>query len=213
MPTETTAKSHARRRPCRVIARSIRCPPSKRTTWSLLNSSTPASRWMPAMTCPTSGPSTDSSGDVPGRTAVTWTPIWISEAATSEPMNPMPTTTARAPRVASCLMASDSATVRSWWTPGRSAPGTSRVLFTPPVVISSRSKGTGPPSFKCTWCVSASTRAAVACTRTTRLSSYHCSGTTIHPARVSSPRRYDLESGGRPKGGVGSCPIRTMRPS
>ena len=43
---------------------------------------------------------------------VTRTPSWVSEAATSQPMNPEPTTTARRPGTASRLIASHSACVR-----------------------------------------------------------------------------------------------------
>ena len=41
-----------------------------------------------------------------------WTPSSVSDAATSQPMNPMPTTTARRPGTASRLIASHSAIVR-----------------------------------------------------------------------------------------------------
>ena len=51
-------------------------------------------------TAATSLPRTVASGATPESTAVTSRPIWRSEAATSEPMKPMPTTTARAPGLA-----------------------------------------------------------------------------------------------------------------
>src|SRR5258707_14820724 len=43
-------------------------------------------------------------------------------------------------------------------------------------------------------------------------SSYQSAGFTIQSLRSSSPRRYVLERGGRPKGMVGSDPRSTMRP-
>ena len=69
-------------------------------------------RWKPAMSVPISAPSTLASGTWPGKSTVTWTPSWASDAATSQPMKPMPTTTARRPATASALIASHSATVR-----------------------------------------------------------------------------------------------------
>src|SRR5947209_3979626 len=49
------------------------------------------------MSSPISGPRTDSSGARPGKAALTRTPNWVSAAATSAPMQPIPTTTARTP--------------------------------------------------------------------------------------------------------------------
>ena len=112
MPTPATAKSHAMRRPAAVTTASTRSVPSKAATCSPASSSTPFARWMAPITAPTWSPRTLSSGSRPGKTAVTRTPSWVSEAATSQPMNPMPTTTARRPGTASCLIASHSATVR-----------------------------------------------------------------------------------------------------
>src|SRR6266496_3834180 len=66
-----------------------------------------------ASTAATSLPRTVARGAAPGSTAVTSRPIWRSEAATSEPMKPMPTTTARAPGWATWRIASHSANVRS----------------------------------------------------------------------------------------------------
>ena len=74
--------------------------------------STPSARWMAPIRVPISVPSTFSSGARPGKTAVTWTPSWVRDAATSQPMKPMPTMAARLPGAASCLIASHSAAVR-----------------------------------------------------------------------------------------------------
>src|SRR5262249_31270123 len=43
-------------------------------------------------------------------------------------------------------------------------------------------------------------------------SPYQSAGLTYQAARSSSPRRYVLDSGGRPKGMPGSAPRSTMRP-
>ena len=107
-----TAKSQGMRSPAAVTKASTRSAPSKAVTWSPGRSSTPFARWMAPIRAPTCPPSTFSSGARPGKTAVTWTPSWVSDAATSQPMNPMPTTTARRPGTASALIASHSATVR-----------------------------------------------------------------------------------------------------
>src|SRR5881409_2155717 len=97
MPTATITMSHSILRPLFATARSTRPAPSKRTTVSWLSSWTPASSWMPAMTSPISGPRTESRGRLPGKTAVTSSFSWRSEAATSEPMKPMPTMSALTP--------------------------------------------------------------------------------------------------------------------
>ncbi len=52
------------------------------------------------MARPTSGPSARSSGTANGSMQTTSSPSWRSVAATSEPMKPIPTTTARPPRPA-----------------------------------------------------------------------------------------------------------------
>ena len=112
MPTPATAKSHSIRRPDRVTTASTRLVPSKATTSSPASSSTPFARWMALITPATWSPRTRSSGSWPGKIAVTRTPSWVSDAATSQPMNPIPTITAVRPRTASCLIESHSATVR-----------------------------------------------------------------------------------------------------
>ena len=133
MPAPTTAKSHSMRTPVLVRTRFSLSSPSNATTASWGINSTPCSRWIPAITAPASAPSTVSSGDLPLRTAVTDTFSAFSDAATSEPMNPMPTTTALVRGFATCLIASQSATVRSTWTPGRWIPGSAGVRGRPPV--------------------------------------------------------------------------------
>ena len=112
IPTPATTKSQGTRAPLAVVTASTRPVPSNPATCSPASSSTPFALWIAPNTAPTSPPSTRSSGYWPGKMAVTCTPSWVSEAATSEPMKPMPTTTARWPGAAARLIASQSATVR-----------------------------------------------------------------------------------------------------
>jgi hypothetical protein len=76
----------------------------------------------------------------PRESAVIRTPSWASEATTSQPMNPMPTTAARRPATASCLIASHSATVREIVDPGQLSPqeSASLMIMTGPPKPSSR---------------------------------------------------------------------------
>src|SRR4030095_12259372 len=90
--------SHSMTRPFLVRTRSTRPEPSSAATESSRTSSTPFSRWMSASTWPTSSPRTWARGTRVPAIAATSRPSWRSEAATSEPMNPSPITTARCPR-------------------------------------------------------------------------------------------------------------------
>ena len=113
IPMPATTKSQAMRSPAAVTTASTRSAPFEGgdlVSGPQLDAVRAVDR--ADQRAPTSPPSTRSSGARPGKTAVTWTPSWVSEAATSQPMNPMPTTTARRPGRASCLIASHSATVR-----------------------------------------------------------------------------------------------------
>ena len=89
--------ARARARPWRSRAASTRSAPSNAATRSPASSSTPCSPWIAANAAPTSSPRTRSSGARPGKIAVTRTPSCLSDAATSQPMNPIPTTTACRP--------------------------------------------------------------------------------------------------------------------
>ncbi len=112
IPMPATAKSQATRTPLAVTAVSTRPVPSNAAICSPARSSTPFARWKAPITAPTSWPRTLPRGTFPGKTVVTCTPSWVSEAATSQPMKPMPTITACRPGRASRLIASQSATVR-----------------------------------------------------------------------------------------------------
>ncbi len=107
-----TAKSQGTRAPLAVTAVSSRPAPSNAAICSPASSSTPFARWKAPITAPTSPPRAFSRGTFPGKTVVTRTPSWVRDAATSQPMKPMPTTTACRPGRASRLIASQSATVR-----------------------------------------------------------------------------------------------------
>src|SRR5215470_8415294 len=108
---------------------------------------------MSASTWPTSSPSTREKGRREGSMATTSTPSWHSDADTSEPMKLKPITTARRPGPAAARMRSQSASVRSWKTPARFAPGAEKVRLRPPVVTSRRSYRTrSPPSSSTSFC-------------------------------------------------------------
>src|SRR5437870_10071114 len=147
-------------------------------------------------------------------TIVTSTPSWRSEAATSAPMNPIPTTTALlAPRARSRI-ASASAIRRSCSTPSRSAPGTSSTRFRTPVATRAASNGMLPPSRKVTAPARGSIRWTIVSRRTSiSWSSHHPSGRTNSSSAGSSPRRYALDNPGRSYGACGSSPIMIRRPS
>ncbi len=88
---------------------------------------------------PTSYPRARSSGTREGSTIATSQPSSRAEAATSQPIHPAPITTILAPDRIRAAMASESATVRRYSTPSRSAPGTDRRRGTAPVASSSLS--------------------------------------------------------------------------
>ena len=73
---------------------------------------------------------------------VTCAPIVRAHAATSQPIQPAPTTTTRLARAMRYRRSSESATVRSDTTPGRSTPGMSNDLGAAPVA---RIKARGIP--------------------------------------------------------------------
>src|SRR5437870_8069313 len=147
-------------------------------------------------------------------TIVTSTPSWRSEAATSAPMNPIPTTTALlAPRARSRIE-SASGILRSCSTPSRSAPGTSRTRFRTPVATRAESNGRLPPARNVTVISRGSTRSTVASSRISiPCSSHHPGGRTKSSSAGSSARRYALDSPGRSYGACGSSPSMIRRPS
>ena len=69
-----------------------------------------------------------------------------SDAATSAPMNPIPTTTAWVAEAAAARIRSASATVRSWNTPSRSLPGTGSERLRTPVATRQPSNARRSPS-------------------------------------------------------------------
>ena len=76
-------------------------------------------------------------GPAAGSTSTTSAPICRAEAATSEPIQPAPITATRSAGADGVASRSASARVRRWWTPSRSAPGTSRRRGAAPVASSS----------------------------------------------------------------------------
>src|SRR5207249_2724623 len=90
---------------------------------------------------------------------------------------------------AACLMASQSATVRSWKMLASSEPGTTRRRFRPPVASSSFEYSTVRPESRVTVRVSVSIAVAVALIRSTSFLAYHSAGSTSQPDRSPSPRR------------------------
>src|SRR3989442_11153084 len=91
------------------------------------------------------------------------------------------------------------------------SPGIRRRLFRPPVAISSLPYGMTSPVSNSIRLSLVSRLTAVARTTSTSFFSNHWAGLTSQPDRSSSPRRYVLESGGRPNGTPGSFPRRTRR--
>src|SRR5581483_8682422 len=159
-------------------------------------------------------PSTRSSGVRANSTTVTSRPRPRSDAATSLPMNPAPTTTAFAARFAAALIRSASAAVLSSSTPGRSTPGRGSLRLRQPVAISAASNAIRSPSARTTTRSAVSTRSTRVPNRVSTSFSSQNAGGRIQPrSKGCSSRRYSLESGGRSYGGRGSSPTSTSRPS
>ena len=85
---------------------------------------TPLRSCRSAHTLPSSGPIAAANGTASASTTVTGAPRLLADAATSDPMNPAPTTMVRAPASSAERISRASSTVRSVCTPARcSVPG------------------------------------------------------------------------------------------
>src|SRR5262249_2639729 len=112
----------AMRSPSAVSTASTRSLPSNAATWAPASSRAPFDRCHSPTIAPTCSPSTRSSGIFPGKTEATWTPSSVSEAVTSQPMNPMPPPAAA--RAGPGVHRVASGTLPRVGAPGRPGPGT-----------------------------------------------------------------------------------------
>src|ERR1700682_6799891 len=155
-PIPTTTRSASSSVPSESTTCST-CPPAPRTsaTPTPVRTSTPSARCSLATSDPVCSPSTDANGAGCGSTRTTCTPSPRRLAATSQPMKPAPTTTARRAEPACLRSARLSSNDRRTRIPSRS-PNDGMRLGVNPVAMTSSSYSTTLPSASVTVCAAVS---------------------------------------------------------